>query len=108
MGPSLFIAPVERGGGQEKALEMYAKGLELSRKSKGAVSDPLEPSWGEPELLMSIAWSNLNKTTPDLDEAERNARAALTLVPYWHYVRDILLPQIAAAKAKAGKAADIR
>ena len=27
-------------------------------------------------------------------------RAALKLVPYWHYVRDILMPQIRAAQAK--------
>lgn len=101
MGPNLFITPVERGGGQDKALQLYAKGLDLARKSKGAASDPLEPSWGEAELLMNIAWSNLNKTTPDLNEAERNARRALALVPHWHYVRDILLPQIVAAKAKA-------
>jgi len=33
--------------------------------------------------------------------AERQARAALELVPYWHYVRDILLRQIQEAKAKA-------
>lgn len=106
MGPNLFITPVERGGGQDKALQMYAKGLDFARKSKGAVPDPLEPSWGEAELLMNIAWSNLNKTTPDLNEAERNARRALALAPHWHYVRDILLPQIVAAKAKAGEAPD--
>jgi hypothetical protein len=36
-----------------------------------------------------------------LNAAERYARDALSVVPYWHYVRDILLPQIVAAKAKA-------
>ena len=100
LGPNVFISPPERGGGQEKAIEMYEKGLELSRKSK-ASEDRLEPSWGEPELLMNLAYSNLNKTTPDVATAERQARAALDIVPYWHYVRDILLPQILAAKAKA-------
>jgi uncharacterized protein YciI len=65
------------------------------------VADTLEPSWGEPELLMSLAWSNLNRTTPDLNAAEQDAQAALKLVPYWHYVRDILMPQIRAAHAKA-------
>ncbi len=99
-GPNVFITPAERGGGQEKAIEMYRKGLELSRKSK-ASEDRLEPSWGEPELLMSLAYSHLNQSTPDLNAAERDARAALEIVPYWHYVRDILLPQILAAKAKA-------
>ncbi len=99
LGPNVFISPPERGGGQDKAIEMYEKGLELSRKSK-ASEDRLEPSWGEAELLMNLAYSNLNKDTPDVRTAERQARAALEIVPYWHYTRDILLPQILAARAK--------
>jgi hypothetical protein len=50
---------------------------------------------------MSLAWSNLNRTTPDLNAAEQDAQAALKMVPFWHYVRDILIPQIRAAQAKA-------
>jgi tetratricopeptide (TPR) repeat protein len=100
LGPNVFISPPERGGGQEKAIEMYEKGLDLSRKTRESADD-LEPSWGEAELLMNLAYSNLNKNTPDVNLAERQARAALKIVPYWHYVRDILLPQILAAKAKA-------
>ncbi len=99
LGPILWNTPPERGGGQDKAIETYQKGLELSRKSK-ASEDRLEPSWGEPELLMNLAYSNLNKTTPDVNAAERYARSALEIVPYWHYVRDILMPQIVAAKEK--------
>ena len=49
---------------------------------------------------MNLAWSYLNGERPDLAAAESSARAALALVPSWHYVRDILLPQIPAAKAK--------
>ncbi|MBI5086486.1 MAG: hypothetical protein HZB13_18060 [Acidobacteria bacterium] len=98
-GPQYWSTPPERGGGQDKAIEGYLKGLELLRKSKGAASDPLEPSWGEPELLMNLAWSRLNQTKPDPDAAQRYAQEALDLVPYWHYVRDILMPQIQAAKA---------
>jgi hypothetical protein len=87
--------------GQDKAIEGYNKGLQAIRDQKRDVADPLEPSWGEPELLMSLAWSNLNRTAPDLNSAEKYADAALKLVPYWHYVRDILMPQIRAAQAKA-------
>jgi uncharacterized protein YciI len=101
LGPIRWSSPPERGGGQDKALEIYNKGLEAARSQKPDVSDPLEPSWGEPELLMSLAWSNLNRTTPDLNAAGQDAQAALKLVPYWHYVRDILMPQIRAAQAKA-------
>jgi tetratricopeptide (TPR) repeat protein len=100
LGPVLWWVPAERGGGQEKALEAYEKGLGLARTQKSQATDPLEPSWGEPELLMSLAWSNLNRTNPDLDAAEKEARAALDLVPYWHYVRDILMQQIRDAKAR--------
>jgi hypothetical protein len=101
MGPNVFISPPERGGGQDKAIEMYKAGLELCRKS-GPSGDRLEPSWCEPELLMNLAYSNLYKDRPDLEAAESYARSALKLVPYWHYVRDILMRQILAAKAKQG------
>ena len=99
LGPNIWWTPAERGGGQDKAMAAYDKGLESVRKQTKP-SDPLEPSWGEPELLMSLAWSNLNRTKPDLDAAEKYARSALELVPYWHYVRDILMAQIRDAKAK--------
>jgi hypothetical protein len=100
-GPRVWNTPEERGGGQVKTIEMYQKGLEIIRSRK-TTSDPLEPAWGEPELLMSLAWSELNRTTPDLKAAEEYACSALGLVPYWHYVKDILLPQIEAA-ATQGK-----
>lgn len=100
MGPIYWRQPAERGGGQAKAFEAMQKGLELARKQKGAATDALEPSWGEPELLMAEAWYYQNGAEPDLNAAEKDARAALTLVPDWHYVRDILLPQIEEAKTK--------
>lgn len=100
LGASRWYAPPEYGGGQDKAFDTYRKGLASARARKGIVKDALAPSWGEPELLMNLGWANLNATTPDLAAAEDNARAALALVPYWHYVRDILLPQILEAKAK--------
>jgi hypothetical protein len=101
LGPNQWNIPPERGGGQDKAMTTYQRGLDALREHKEGVSDPLEPTWGEPELLMNLAWSNLNRTTPDLNAAEQYAQAALKIVPYWHYVRDILMPQIRAAQAKA-------
>jgi len=98
LGPMYWSRPLENGGGEAKAFEAYEKGLEAIRSHRGGATDPLEPSWGEPELLMNLAWSNLNRTTPDLDAAEQYAHSALELVPYWHYVRDILVPQIRTAK----------
>jgi predicted enzyme related to lactoylglutathione lyase len=93
-GANQWYAPAASGGGQGVALATYQKGLELVRRQKGRVADPLEPAWGEAELLMNLAVANLNRTTPDLVAAEQYAQSALALVPYWHYVRDILLPQI--------------
>ena len=101
VGPNQWNTPPERGGGQDIAIATYEKGLDAIRAHKGSTNDPLEPTWGEPELLMSLAGSNLNRTTPDLKAAEQYAQAALKLVPYWHYVRDILLPQIRVAQTKA-------
>jgi len=100
LGPILFCTPVERGGGIDKVMENYQRGLAICAKLK-APDDPLEPSWGKPELLMNLANAQMTKNPPDLESAERNARAALEIVPYWHYTRDILLPQILAAKNKA-------
>jgi hypothetical protein len=99
LGPIRWSSPPERGGGQEKAFDLYNEGLDAIHKQKPS-SDPLEPAWGEPELLMNLAWSNLNRTAPDLKAAEGYAQSALKLIPYWHYVRDILMPQIRAAQAK--------
>jgi hypothetical protein len=99
-GPILWNTPPERGGGHDKAIENYQRGLEVCSKIKTS-NNPLEPSWGKPELMMSLAYSYLNTTPSDVSAAERYARTALEVVPYWHYVRDILLPQILAAKAKA-------
>jgi hypothetical protein len=100
LGPIRWSSPPERGGGQDKAFADYNKGLEAVRKHKPDTTDPLQPSWGEPELLMNLAWSNLHRTSPDLTAADQDAQAALRIVPYWHYVRDILLPQIHQAEAK--------
>ncbi len=100
LGPIRWSSPPERGGGQDKAFELYNRGLDIVRKSPAATA-PLEPSWGEPELLMNRAWSNLHRTPPDLKAAQADAAAALSLVPYCHYVRDILIPQIQDAQAKS-------
>lgn len=102
-GPLLFAWPPERGGGQEKAIGNYRRGLEAIRTLNATPAGPLEPTWGEPELLMNLAWSALNQTAPDLDAAQQNAEAALKLVPYWHYTRDILMPQIREAREKSAR-----
>ena len=98
-GPMYWNTPVEKGGGPDKMIQTFEQALANNSTAKPG-GDPLEPSWGRPELMMSLAYANLTKKTPDLNAAERYARSALEIVPYWHYTRDILLPQILAAKEK--------
>lgn len=99
-GPQLWNTPPARGGGQDAAIALYEKGLELWRREQVHPKGPLEPTWGEPELYMSLAYSYQNRDQPDLRLAEGYAMRALKLVPYWHYLRDILLPSI---RKSAGK-----
>jgi tetratricopeptide (TPR) repeat protein len=87
---------------QKTAMATYKKGVELARAQKPA-EDPLEPAWGEPELLMSLAWGSLHQAAPDPKAAEAFAKQALDLVPHWHYVRDILMPQIRRAVDQPGR-----
>lgn len=94
--PTMTRAEVDERQG--RSMDMYRRGLSRARAAKHEARGPLDPAWGEPELLMNLAWASLNKSVPDIAAAEENARAALALVPHWHYVRDILLPQIEQAK----------
>ena len=105
LGQDMPYIPPEHGGGEEKAISMYEKGLELIRDPGARSKNPLDPAWGEPELLMNLAYANLHRATPDLAAAERYAHDALALVPYWHYVRDILVPRIRAARRTNAEAA---
>jgi hypothetical protein len=99
IGPNEWNVPPANVG-QAKAMETYQTALKAIHAQKPVAADPMEPSWGEPELLMNLSWSNLHRTTPDLAAAESYAKAALQIVPYWHYVRDILMQQIRDAKNK--------
>jgi len=102
LGSSRWAWPTD-GSGQAAAMEIYQRALDAQKRNKTEKKDPLWPSWGEPELLMNLAWSNLHRKSPDLVSAEKYARAALALVPYWHYVKDILIPQINEAKGRAAQ-----
>ena len=98
LGPMYWNVP--ETGGPAKAIASYQQGLATIRMAKtAAASDPLNPSWGEPELLMSLAWASLNGPAPDSAAAEQYARSALALVPYWHYLKDVLMPQIQTVRA---------
>lgn len=99
LGPTYFGGTPDHAG-EQKAIDAYRKGLDLIRKPAAGPPDPLEPNWGEPELLMMLAWSYNNKQTPDPEQAWKCAQEALALAPNWHYMRDILMPQIQARREK--------
>jgi hypothetical protein len=93
-----IVLPPERGGNIDRAIELYQRMLE----NAGPLTpeSPL-PDWGRVEALMSLSNAHLKKPSPDLDAATEEARAALRLRPDWHYVKDILVPQIGAKRKQA-------
>jgi hypothetical protein len=93
----LYWTPPAYGGDQQRAIDMVNEWLE---RWAGAPrpADSLDPGWGEAELHMLVAFFQFDRTGPDLAAAERHARTALAFHPQWHYVKDILLPQIAARR----------
>ena len=90
-----LVLPPERGGSIDKAIELYNKMVENSVPPNPR--SPL-PDWGKPEALMSLANAHIMKPAPDVNAATEEARAALALQPQWHYVKDILVPQIEAKR----------
>lgn len=96
-----FWAPAPFGGGPDAAIATYRAGL-AHLQDVHAQTVGLAPDWGEAELTMSIAYVAAKRADPDLALAEAQARAALRLRPDWHYVREILLPEILARRASTG------
>jgi cytochrome c-type biogenesis protein CcmH/NrfG len=95
-GAGFLYTPPERGGSYDRAIETYRE----MEKSSGA-PDPASPfpDWGKPEALMSLAYAHLNHPkNRDAAAALEEARAALRLQPEWHYVKNILVPQIESAR----------
>ncbi|HEY1251814.1 MAG TPA: hypothetical protein VGH97_11540 [Thermoanaerobaculia bacterium] len=91
--------PVKQGGGAEKAVQSFREGLDWARKQ--TIADAADPAWGEAELLLGLTLARLSAKPPNPDAADHYAHAALNIEPNWRYVKDILLPQIQAAREKA-------
>ena len=111
LGPVRWYQSLRRGENGDQAsdasAEVYRRGLEVAQRRKSPAPDPLTPSWGEPECLMSLAAASFYRPTPDLAAAEKYAHSALQIVPYWHFVKDILIPAIEAkGKEKQPASAD--
>jgi ketosteroid isomerase-like protein len=96
LGGALWNTPAAAGGSKTQATGAYLRGLTTIRSRAAEF-----PDWGEPELLISLGWSKLNDTQPDLEAAQTYVQAALYLAPEWHYAKEILLPQILEKRVKA-------
>ncbi len=103
IGGMQFAAPPPYGGDLVKATATLRRGLELAwqEAASGAAAPAWVPTWGGPENLMNLAWMYSHAATPDRAAALAYAEGAVTAVPEWHYVRDVLLPQIEALTAPA-------
>jgi hypothetical protein len=98
LGGMEFFAPPPRGGDLVKAAATLRHGIACAWRESlaGAGAPAWVPAWGGPENLMNLAYIYAHAATPDRAAALAYAEGALTAVPEWHYVRDILLPQIEA------------
>ena len=55
---------------------------------------PYDPTWGGPENLMNLAYLYSQGNVQNRELAMAYAEGALVAAPEWHYVRDVLFPQI--------------
>src|SRR5262249_48296387 len=99
-------APPPTGGDPARAAVTMRKGVECAwRESLAGGKTPWEPAWGGAETLMKRAWLCSSGALADKAAARAYAQGALTVVPEWHYVKDVLLPKIEAMPEPAASSA---
>lgn len=105
LGGAQLFAPPPHGGDIAGGIATYRRGLAAAqREALAALTAPREPwvpVWGAAEILMSFAYLYAHGPTPNRELARAYADGALAIVPDWHYVRDILIPQIDAGSSAA-------
>jgi hypothetical protein len=101
-GTVKWDTPAKQGGGPDKAVQMFRDGLDWARKQ--TIADATDPAWGEAEILLGLTLARFRGKPQNLDAAGHYAAAVLNVEPNWRYVKDILIPQIQAAKEKANAA----
>jgi hypothetical protein len=97
-------APPPVGGDLAKAGATLRYGVACAWREAIAHPNPPAwvPTWGGPENLMNLAYIHSRAKPPDRAVALAYAEGAATAVPEWHFVRDILIPQIEALPAEPG------
>ena len=103
MGQSQLAGNPRQAPDPAKARELFRQGVEAAlaeaRAAQGAVPDAV-PRWGGAENLMNLAYLHTHTALKDRDLATAYAEGALVAAPNWHYVRDLLWPQIQALPAR--------
>lgn len=101
MGQNRLGAPPPYGGDAAKAAATFRRGIEaalLEARQAGAGAPEPEwiPRWGGAENLMNLGYLYTHSAVKNRDLALAYAEGALVAAPEWHYVRDVLWPQILA------------
>jgi hypothetical protein len=105
LGGLQMAAPPPTGGDPVKAAATLRKGVESYWKEASAAQSPAwAPAWGGAENLMNLAYLYSHSAIADKNAARAYAQGAVTAAPEWHYVRDVLLPQIEAMPETASAA----
>ena len=99
-----FGAPPPIGGDFAKAAATLRHGVACAWRQAASGPDAAAwvPTWGGPENMMNLAYMYAHAPSPDRDLALAYASGALVSVPEWHYVRDVLMPQIEALPEAPG------
>jgi hypothetical protein len=99
LGQTELGAPPPYGGDAAKAAATFHRGLVAAlaeTRSMPADEPAWVPRWGAAENLMNLAYLYSHSPLANRALARAYAEGTLVAVPDWHYVRDVLRPQIEA------------
>jgi len=89
---TIYRWPESRDGGVVRTMAYMERVLDVAQP---APMDPLDPSWGRPELYASLGWMQ-SEFQGRGDQPARTVEKALAIRPDWKYARETLLPQVRA------------
>jgi hypothetical protein len=99
IGQNRLGAPPPYGGDAVKAAAAFRRGIEaaLAEARQRSAGEPAWiPRWGGAENLMNLGYLYTHSAMKNRDLALAYAEGALVAAPEWHYVREVLWPQILA------------
>lgn len=93
-GTGDYFKPGMFGGDKERALEKFERAAQLAEQEQ--VDDPLLPSWGHAEACAWIGYAHMEAGRTK--EARQAFEHALEINPDYGWVKEVLLPKLAAAE----------